>query len=76
MVYKPHFVFVLLCDAQTIYKRKQELTLEEIDRQLKVFNGLAESGKRFVKLNAAQTPDAIVKDALRILIDRYTNKVK
>lgn len=76
MVYQPHFVFVLLCDAQTIYKRKQELTLEEIDRQLKVFNGLAESGKRFVKLNAAQTPDAIVKDALKILIDRYTNKVK
>lgn len=76
LVYQPHFVFVLLCDAQTIYKRKQELTLEEIDRQLKVFNELAESGKRFVKLNAAQTPDAIVKDALRILIDRYTIKIK
>lgn len=76
LVYQPHFVFVLLCDAQTIYKRKQELTLEEIDRQLKIFNALAESGKRFIKLNAAQTPDAIVKDALKILIDRYTNKVK
>lgn len=76
LVAQPHFVFVLLCEAQTIYRRKQELTLEEINRQLKVFNGLAESGKRFVKLDAAQTPDAIVKDALKILIDKYTEKVK
>lgn len=75
LVAQPHFVFILLCDAQTIYRRKQELTLEEIDRQLKVFNGLAESGKRFMKLDATQTPDAIVKDALKILINKYTNKV-
>lgn len=74
-VYQPHIVFVLLCDAKTIYKRKQELSLEEIDRQLKAFNALANSNKRFVKLDAAQSPDAIVRDALRILIDKYTEKV-
>lgn len=72
---QPHIVFVLTADAKTIYNRKKELTIEEIERQLKEFNRLADSHKRFIKLDASRIPSEIIKDAIQILINRYTFKV-
>lgn len=72
MVYKPKFVFVLMADADVIYERKQELTLEEIERQLSEFDKLANSGKRFVKLNANQVPEYIIRDAAEKIINEFT----
>ena len=72
LVYKPKFVFVMMADTDVIYKRKQELTREEITRQLGEFKRLADSGKRFVELNANQTPDAIIKEATKVIIEQYT----
>ena len=72
LVYKPKFVFVMMADTDVIYKRKQELTKEEITRQLVEFKRLADSGKRFVELDANQTPDAIIKEATKVIIEQYT----
>ena len=72
LVYKPKFVFVMMADTDVIYKRKQELTREEITRQLGEFKRLADSGKRFVELDANQTPDAIIKEATKVIIEQYT----
>ena len=72
LVYKPKFVFVMMADTDVIYKRKQELTKEEITRQLGEFKRLADSGKRFVELDANQTPDAIIKEATKVIIEQYT----
>lgn len=73
---KPNIVFCLMTDAETIYDRKQELELDEINRQLKVYKEIAASSKkRFHVLDASKSPDEISNDALIILFDRYMSKI-
>ncbi|TXD47759.1 hypothetical protein [Polaribacter sp. IC073] len=76
LVIQPRIVFVLLTDAETIYKRKQELTIDEINRQLGEFKKLAETNKRFVIIDASKKPEEIVEDAMKILIDKFTLQIK
>jgi thymidylate kinase len=73
-VIQPKIVFVLLTEAEIIYARKQELTLPEIKRQLEEFYKLAQTNKRFVILDASQTPDQIVEDAIRHIINKFNLK--
>lgn len=75
LVPQPRIVFILSTDAEIIYKRKQELTPEEIKRQLGEFNKLAQSNKRFVVLDASKSPEELVKEATRIILDKFTKKV-
>lgn len=73
---KPKIVFCLSTDAQTIYNRKQELELSEIQRQLEKYKEIAErDNKRFFVLDASKTPDEISNDALVILYDKYMKKI-
>ena len=48
----PKVVFYLDADPEVIYKRKQELTLEEIKRQTAEYKKIAYSNKRFVILDS------------------------
>jgi thymidylate kinase len=75
MVMQPRIVFVLLTDAEIIYKRKQELTIDEINRQLGAFKKLANSHKRFVVLDASKSPEELVNDAMKIIIEKFTEKI-
>ena len=75
LVIQPRIVFVLLADAETIYKRKQELTIDEINRQLSEFKKLAETNKRFVIIDASKKPEEMVEDAVKIVIDKFTEKL-
>lgn len=75
MVIQPRIVFVLLADAETIYKRKQELTIEEINRQLGEFSKLANSHKRFVEIDASKSPEEMVDEAIRVIIEKFTEKL-
>jgi thymidylate kinase len=68
---KPPIVFVLNADATTIFERKQELTKEEIERQLTVYRKLAKSGKRFYVINAERTPEEMAEEALEIIFKKY-----
>lgn len=72
---QPDITFVLMTDAETVYRRKQELSLDEIGRQLGEFAGLKRMLPGAVELDAGQSPDEIVRDAARIIVDRYTRKV-
>ncbi|RHV31609.1 hypothetical protein DXB59_14975 [Ruminococcus sp. OM05-10BH] len=73
---KPSVIFCLLTEPEIIYKRKQELELEEISRQLKVYKEVAESDKkRFYILDASKTPDALSDEAILILFSRYMKKL-
>lgn len=76
LVMQPRIVFVLLTDAEVIYKRKQELTIDEINRQLVEFKKLANSHKRFVVLDASKSPDDLINDAMQIIIEKFTFKIK
>jgi thymidylate kinase len=72
---KPDLVFLLDADAELIYARKQELKPKEIDRQLSLYRTLAaRDPKRFVRLDARQLPEEIVRDALRALVERSYNR--
>ena len=75
-VIQPRIVFVLLADAETIYKRKQELTIEEINRQLALLSKLAKSNKRFVVIDANKTPEEMVDDAVKVIIDKFTKRLR
>jgi thymidylate kinase len=75
MVIQPRIVFVLLTDAEIIYKRKQELSIDEINRQILEFNKLAKSHKRYFVLDALKTPEELVKDAMKIIISHFTKRI-
>lgn len=75
LVPQPHIVFILTTEADIIYKRKQELTLEEIDRQLGEFKRLKQLGKQFIELDAGRIPNEIVAEAAEMIIDKYTKRI-
>lgn len=73
---QPKVVFVLTADPNVIYARKQELTLEEIARQVDEYRGLAlENPKRFIQLDAEKTPIEMARQAAEILLEKYTMKL-
>ncbi|HEY6872884.1 MAG TPA: hypothetical protein VI298_09190 [Geobacteraceae bacterium] len=67
---EPDVVFFLHCDAATIYGRKQELTLTEIERQLQAYRSLVNRSNRFVTLDARKAPVELCDYALRQLIEK------
>ena len=54
----------------------QELTKEEISRQLVEFRKLKSTGERVVFIDANQDIDTMVNQATEIIINRFLNKVE
>jgi hypothetical protein len=75
LVKQPKVVYVLDTDAETIYRRKQELTREEIARQLVEFRRLSCLGKRVHFLDASQIPETIAKDSVAVFMDNFAQKL-
>jgi len=71
----PKVVFYLEADPEVIYQRKQELTLDEITRQNIIYKDVALSHKRFVILDANRPSDESVDEALKIILDTFTEKL-
>lgn len=76
IVYKPQLVFILTADEKIIYARKQELSQEEIKRQVKKFRNLKTMGKQFVELDASKNPSELVMEASRYALDKFTWDIK
>jgi hypothetical protein len=72
----PKVVFYLDASPDVIYKRKQELTLDEITRQNKLYKEVASSNKRFITLDSNRPVNESVDDAMKILIDTFTKKIQ
>lgn len=73
---QPRIVFVLSADSEVIYKRKQELTVEEITRQTAEYRKLAASNpKRFKIISAEQAPTIMAKEAAEMIIREYTQQL-
>lgn len=72
---QPKIVFYLHADPDVIFKRKQELTLEEIKRQNEIYLDLAKSNKRFKILDANRHYDESVDEALEIILDTFCEKL-
>lgn len=75
LVKHPKIVFVLQAPAEVIYKRKQELTIDEINLQLEGFHKLSCLGKRVHFLDATKAPEEIAMDAIKIILDIFTTKI-
>lgn len=75
MVKQPKIVFVLETDAETILNRKQELTKDEIERQLSEFRKLENLGINVHYLDASKKPDEMAMDAIKIVLDTFANKL-
>lgn len=76
LVKKPRLSFVLHADAETILGRKQELTLEEIERQLSEFRSLAEARREsFVILDALKKPGDMAQDAVKVFLDKFADRL-
>lgn len=75
-VKKPKLSFVLNTDAETIIRRKQELTKTEISRQLKEFKEMAGIwNTHFVILDASKRPTEIAHDAMQAFCEKFTLKL-
>ena len=76
LIPQPKIVFYLKADPNVIYERKQELTLEEIHRQVREYQKLANSNSnKFKVINAEDTPQNMVKEAVEILLNQFTEKL-
>ena len=75
LVKQPKIVFVLQAPADVIYKRKQELTIDEINHQLEGFEKLSCLGDRVHFLDATKKPEEIAMDAIKIILDTFTTKL-
>ena len=75
LVIEPRIVFVLYADSETIYQRKQEISKEELQRQLKLYRELASTSTRFVLLDATQTPEQLVAQAMTRLLECFSSRV-
>lgn len=71
----PKIVFYLKADPDVIYKRKQELTLEEIKRQNEIYLEVAKSHPRFKILDANRHYDESVNEALHIILDTFCERL-
>ena len=75
MVKQPKLVFVLNTTADIISQRKQELTKEEIERQLVEYGKLVNINRNVVFLDASKTPEEIAKDAMKYIADTFLKKI-
>lgn len=66
---KPALYFILVTDAATIYKRKQEVTFSELENQVKKYKDFADT-KRYFEIDVSKTPDLIIKDVYSILMKK------
>ena len=71
----PKVVFYLDDSPEVIYKRKKELTLEEITRQNILYKEVASSNKRFITLDSNRPINECVDDAIKIILENFTNQL-
>lgn len=72
---KPKTVFVLHASPEVVYRRKQELTLEEIERQSKAYEELSKTSRRFVRIDAEETPEQMANAAMQVILKRFAKKL-
>ena len=68
-------VFVLNTEPEVIYKRKQELELDEIKRQLEEFKKLDKICSNAVTIDAGKSVDEMVNQAIDVIFERFLFKI-
>lgn len=74
---RPDRVIVLTGEAEQIHARKQEVTLDELKRQLGAYRDLATRlGPRAVAVDACQPPEQVIEDVWKIVVGANTGRRK
>lgn len=74
---KPDRVIVLHTRAETILKRKQEVTPEELERQLGSYQKIADDwGERAVLVDCGQKPEAVVEEVLVAVVKALAKRTR
>lgn len=69
---QPELYFILTTDAQVIYKRKQEVVFEELERQINVYNSLVD-GQKYIHIDVDKDIGDIVNE-IEIIICKKLNE--
>lgn len=75
MMRHPKIVFCLKAKPETIYARKQELSLEEIRRQLSVYEEVTSFSGNFVVIDAEQKPDVMANCAMENILEKFCKRL-
>lgn len=70
---KPSLYFVLVTDAKTIYKRKQEVAFSELESQIFKYKSLVDN-HRYFEINVSESPSLIVKNVSKILMKKMNER--
>ena len=75
MVIQPQIIFVLNTEPEIIFKRKQELELDEIKRQLSEFRKIETISPNVIYIDAGQSVDAMTTQAIDIIFEKFLFKI-
>ena len=70
---KPDVYFILTTDADTIYKRKQEVPFEELERQIKEYRNLGDD-KKYFNIDVNRTPVEISNEIIEIIARKMNER--
>jgi thymidylate kinase len=70
---KPDIYFILTTEASVIYQRKQEVTFDELNRQLTAYNAIAD-GKRYFRIDVKRSPEAITNEILQLMMSKMNER--
>jgi thymidylate kinase len=70
---KPALYFILVTDAEIIYKRKQEVAFSELENQITKYRSLSDN-KRYFEIDVKESPNVIVKKVQGILMTKMNER--
>ena len=70
---RPDIYFILTTDSDIIYKRKQEVSLNELNRQIILYRGLGD-GKRYFNIDVNREPKEIVEGINEMLMNKMNER--
>jgi len=73
LIPRPQLYFILTADAEVIYKRKQEVSFAELERQINSYRSLADN-KRYISVDVNKTPNEIVKEITKRIIGEINER--
>ena len=70
---RPDIYFILTTDSDIIHKRKQEVSLKELNRQIVLYRSLGD-GKRYFNIDVNREPKEIVESINEILMNKMNER--
>lgn len=70
---KPSLYFILTSQPEVIYERKQEVTFEELKKQINSYKKLVDN-QRYFNIDVKKSPDEITKEVTIIIMNKMNSR--